>query len=145
MRRTSTGTKVATFQVKSSRTYTGSPGVSARTKIRTFAHYMWLRTFVVPTEADFFVLLGLYAPSPTTLKNTTKVWKPHMLLFTQAEMTKLMSSLRQRRTNAPETHFGFSFDNAQQAFLTRGHAQPQHPDYSQSLLGARHSVIQAAL
>jgi integrase len=62
MRHTTT-TKVATFQVKSSRTYTGSPGVSARTKIRTFAHYMWLRTFVVPPEADFFVLLGLYAPN----------------------------------------------------------------------------------
>jgi hypothetical protein len=68
-----------------------------------------------------------------------------MLLFTHAEMTQFMSGVRQRNLNAPDTHFCFGFDNPQEAFQTRGHAQPQHPDYSQHVLAARHSVIHAAL
>lgn len=43
--RSTSGTKVATLQVKSSRTYRGTPGTSPKSKVRTFAHYMWLNQF----------------------------------------------------------------------------------------------------
>lgn len=56
MRRTAQGSNVATFQVKSSRTYVGTPGFAPRTRMRNFAHYMWLKRFKVPPEADFFYL-----------------------------------------------------------------------------------------
>lgn len=145
MRRRQNGSKVVTFQVKSSKTYTGTSGIAPRSGMRTFAHYMWLGRFSVPHEADFFIVLGLYAPNPSSLKNTTSVWKSHMLLFTHTEMTNFMAGVRQRKANKPDTHFGFGFDNSKQAFLTRGHAQPSHPDYSRYLLSARHADIAAAL
>lgn len=72
MRRTSQGSKVASFQVKSSRTYVGTPDIAPRTGMRNFAHDMWLKRFKVPSEADFFVLIGQYAVStqPTHLDHS---------------------------------------------------------------------------
>lgn len=145
MRRTSQGSKVATFQVKSSRTYIGTPGVAPRTGMRNFSHYMWLKRFKVPSEADFIILIGQYASNPTSLKNTANLWHSHLLLFTQAEMATFMSSVRQKRQNKPDGHFGFGFDTPNEAFWTRGHVQSQHPDYSSHLLAKRISVITAKL
>jgi len=145
LRRTAAGVKVATFQVKSSRTYGGFPGVAPRSGLQTFAHYMWLKTFIVPGEADFFVLIGQYATSPTSLKKTTSLWSTHMLIFTQAEMKTFMAAVRQKKKNAPDSHFGFGFDTPNQAYLTRGHAQSPHPDYSPQLLSNRVGLIKAAL
>lgn len=106
---------------------------------------MWLNRFNVPPEADFFLLLGLYPPNPTSLKNTVDVWQPHILLFTHSEMTALMTKIRQRRTDKAEKYFGFGFDNQAEAFLTRGHAEEVHPDYSHCLLSKRQHVIRQAL
>ena len=145
VRRTAGATKVVTFQVKSSRTFDGVPGTAARTGQRNFRHYMWLKTFKVPPEADFFVLIGQYATSPTSLKNTASLWQSHLLLFTQAELAGLMPLVRQKKLNKPDTHFGFGFDTAKEAFFTRGHVLPQHPDYSKHLFASRHAVVQAAL
>lgn len=145
MRRTPQGSKVVTFQVKSSRTYVGTPGFAPRTKMRNFAHYMWLKRFNVPSEADFFVLIGQYASSPTSQKSTVNLWHSHLLMFTHAEMTTFMSSVRQKTQNKPDGHFGFGFDTPKEAFWTRGHAQSQHPDYSAYILANRLSVIAAKL
>lgn len=145
MRHQKMGSRVVTFQVKSSRTYEGVPGIAPRTKLRTFAHYMWLNKFTVPREADFFILLGLYAPSPTSLKNSANVWHPHILLFTQEEMKTLIAGIRQRTTNKEDKYFGFGFDNPNEAFLTRGHAKNEHPNYSHHLLERRHHLICDAL
>lgn len=145
MRRTSQGSKVATFQVKSSRTYLGTPGIAPRTGMRNFAHYMWLKSFKVPPEADFFILIGQYASSPTSQKNTASLWHSHLLLFTQAEMTAFMSNVRQKRQDKPDGHFGFGFDTQNEAFWTRGHVQSQHPDYSAHILAKRLNVIAAKL
>lgn len=130
MRRTTSGSSVATFQVKSSRTYAGQSGTSPRSKVRTFKNYMWLNTFAVPEEADFFVLIGFYAASPTNTKKKAGVWQPHMLLFTLPEMKELLGKIRQRKSNTPDKHYGFGFDSPDEAFLTRGHAETEHPDYS---------------
>lgn len=145
MHRTVAGSKVATFQVKSSRTYAGSAGVTPRSKVRSFNHYMWLKSFKVPAEADFFLLFGLYSPNPSSLKSTLNVWRSHVLLFTHAELTKLMGSIRQKTSNKPDAHFGFGFDNSEEAFLTRGHADSTHPDYSHHVLSKRKYVIEGAL
>ena len=106
---------------------------------------MWLKTFIVPGEADFFVLIGQYATSPTSLKKTTSLWSTHMLIFTQAEMKTFMAAVRQKKKNATDSHFGFGFDTPNQAYLTRGHAQSPHPDYSPQLLSNRVGLIKAAL
>ena len=145
LRRTASGVKVATFQVKSSRTYVGNPGVAPRSGLQTFAHYMWLKTFSVPSEADFFVLIGQYALNPESVKKTTGLWQSHLLLFTQAEMKAFIDGVRQKKKNIPDTHFGFGFNTPNQAFMTRGHVQSTHPDYSSHLLSTRIGLIKAAL
>ena len=145
LRRTASNVKVVTFQVKSSRTYVGSPGIAPRTGLQTFAHYMWLNTFNVPSEADFFVLIGQYASNPTSLKKTTSLWQSHLLLFTHAEMKAFLAGVRQKKQKLPDTHFGFGFNTPKEAFMTRGHAQPNHPDYSSHLLSSRIGLIKAAL
>lgn len=145
MHRTDRGTKVATFQVKSSKTYEGTPGIAPRSNLRTFAHYMWLNRFAVPREADFFLLLGLYATNPTSLKSSTNLWQSHILLFTHAEMTSLMGSVRQKKTSKPDNYFGFGFDKPSEAFLTRGHADIVHPDFSHCLLSRRQQLVHQAL
>lgn len=143
MLRNGSGSKVVTFQVKSSRTYEGR-GESKANGLRKFRHYMWLNNFASPPEADMFVLIGFYAPQVTSLRKKSGVWKPHMLLFTQEEMSTLLRSIRKRRTDQRDTHFGFGFNEADEAFLTRGHAQEQHPDYSERLISRRHNDIEAA-
>ena len=145
MHRCRNRSKVVTFQVKSSKTYVHTPGISKRSGMTTFAYNMWLGRFKVPSEADFIVLHGLYAYSPTSLKNTTGVWKSQMLLFTHAEMISFIGSLRQRRTAKSDTHFAFGFNKPHEAFLTRGHALIEHPDFSKHLMSNRLSVIQKAL
>lgn len=145
MRRTDQGSKVATFQVKSSRTYLGTSGVAPRTKMRNFAHYMWLKRFAVPPEADFFILIGQYASNPTSQKNTANLWQSHFLLFTHAEMATFMSSVRQKKQDKPDGHFGFGFDTPDEAFWTRGHSESQHPDYSTYILTKRITDIAAKL
>lgn len=145
MRHKKIGSRVVTIQVKSSRTYEGAAGIAPRTKLRTFSHYMWLNRFNVPPEADFFILLGLYAPNPTSLKNSVNVWHPHILLFTQEEMKSLIAGIRQRTTDKEDKYFGFGFDKPNEAFLTRGHAKSEHPDYSGHLLARRHHLIRDGL
>ena len=145
MQRKTQGSKVATFQVKSSRTYVGTPGKAPRTGMRNFAHYMWLKSFKVPSEADFFILIGQYASNPTSQKNTANLWHSHLLLFTHAEMDEFMSSVRQKKQDKPDGHFCFGFDTPHEAFWTRGHVQPQHPDYSKHILANRIKDISAIL
>lgn len=137
--------KVVTFQVKSSTGWVDTPGVAPRTGLRNFRYYMWLNRFGVEPDVDFYVLLALYAASPTSTKSATGAWKSHMLLFTMAEMTKFLSGVRLRKSPAPDRSFGFGFDHDREAFQTRGHALPAHPDYSTHIIGRRHGMIVAAL
>ncbi len=137
--------KVATFQVKSSRTYHAKSGTTKLTKRRTFAHNLWLNTFTVPPEADFIVLHGLYAPTPMSTKGKASTWQSYVLLFTNAEMQELMASITTRTTKKSGKFFGFSFDHNNEAFLTLGHARNAHPDYSDFLLSRRHQLIHNAL
>lgn len=133
MHRKDSESKVVTFQVKSSKMHSEPIGIGPRNGLQNFSNTMWLNRFIVPSEADFFILVGLYAPDPTNLKNSTDVWYPHILLFTNEEMNQSMNSFRQRNTDRPDS-FAFGFNNSKEAFLTRGHALKEHPDYSKYLL-----------
>ncbi|BAL23683.1 hypothetical protein [Azoarcus sp. KH32C] len=137
------GSKVATFQVKSSRAYPGTPGKAKLTNLEKFAHYLWLNTFAVPKEADFFLVHGLYAPNPLSSKAKASTWRTVMLLFTNPEMQSLMGGLVSRN-GGKETHFGFGFNDEKAIFLTRGHALAEHPDVSPHLFANHHQVIEAA-
>lgn len=55
VRRARSGAKVATIQVKGSRTYS-RPKATSRTK-RPFRYHTWFNTFECPAEAEFFVSL----------------------------------------------------------------------------------------
>ena len=145
MHRQSNSSKVVTFQVKGSRSYEGSPGTAPISGRRTFAHNMYLNAFSVPAEADFFVFISQYPSNRTNLRQSTNLWSSHMLLFSQKELAALMKKLRKKKTNTPETHFNFGFDKSNEAFLTRGHADAQHPDYSAHVLANNVSKIQNAL
>jgi hypothetical protein len=74
--------KSASFQVKSSRTYSPVPARRATT-IR-YSYYTWFNTFQVPNQADFFLLVGIYPPEQNrTRKNAYTWWDSLVLLFTQ--------------------------------------------------------------
>lgn len=140
MRRQCSESKVVTIQVKSSTMHLGVAGIGKNNKLRKFANTLFFNRFEVPSEADFFIFVGLYAPKPTSLKNTTNVWHPHILLFTQEEMSKFMNTIHQKNSDKPDK-FAFGFDNTNEAYLTRGHAKDKHPDYSEYLLARRHDLI----
>ncbi len=104
MQRTPTGAKVITFQVKSSRTFTGSPGIAPRSGMRNFRHYMWLKAFKVLSEADFFVLIGQYALSQqarstqpicgsrTYSSSLSQRWRHSCLRFAKGHRTSRMAT-----------------------------------------------------
>ncbi len=140
LRRHELGSSVATFQVKSSRAYPGE-STPKGVRPRKFIHNMWLKTFAVPQEADFFVLLTLFAADNNLTHKSNASWVPHMLLFSHREMAGLLGRIRLRKSEKKDTHFGFSFDTASEAFLTRGHAEQAHPDHSDKLIGKRHDLI----
>lgn len=143
IRRGKHGTKVVTFQVKSSRTYQGVPGIASRTKMQKFLHNMWFKTFNVPPEADFFILIGLYASNLSSQKSTVDLWVPYLLLFTQDEMTDFMSKIRQKKQDKPSGYFYFGFDKPDEAFLTRGHNEEKHPDFSDYVLARKLNAIES--
>ncbi len=133
MRRQGSESKVSTFQVKSSTIHCENIA-GTKTESKKFVNIVWFQRFSVPPEADFFIFVGLYAPKPTSLKNTTNVWHPHILLFTNEEMNKSMNSFCQKNDIKKQDSFAFGFNNSEEAFLTRGHVKGEHPDYSKYLL-----------
>src|SRR5687767_1675429 len=64
LKRTRTRSRAATFQVKASRTWVAPAGRTTRPRSgrRIFRYTMWFNHFVLPEEADFFLLCGMFAP-----------------------------------------------------------------------------------
>lgn len=82
--------RTVTIQIKASRTYPHPPPKRAAT--RRFLHYTWFRRFDVPADADFILLLGMYAPDQGRTKRVTAKWyRDCTLLFTRDEMRKFQS------------------------------------------------------
>lgn len=155
-RRTGGRTRVATIQVKASRTYTGSmrvavangdshPAVTARSRgavrKRAFRYDTWFKTFVCPPEADFFALLALYpARDAQERRELSGWWARQILLFTQREMRQFLRSVR-TVGGQPDRMFGFGFDEPRHVYQTRGDQHRRGRDYSSHLLDRRIGLL----
>jgi hypothetical protein len=143
--RRSTGvTKVATFQIKSSRTYAGT-APKRKVKYRRYQHYTWLNRFEVPDQADFVVLFGLYAPDERGgHKTNRRWWQSHILVFSHQEAARMLANIK-TRGGKPDRMFGFGFDSPDQAYLTRGSETGEHIDYSAHLFTRQINHIRRVL
>jgi hypothetical protein len=136
-------TKVATIQVKASRTYSPSPPKRKSTK--RFRFYTWFNRFLVPDEADFFLLIGMYAPDAARTTRAGADWyKDCTLLFTSKEMKRFMSScLTVKRKE--DKMYGFGFDDEQKAVQTRGDRNRGSIDFTDRLLANRIGLLREML
>ncbi len=135
--------RVALLQVKASRTYSGEP--PRRETTRRFRFYTWFNRFEPSPVADFFLLLGMYAPDVGRTKHANAEWYKHCtLLFTFTEMRKMISSCR-TVGGSPDGMFGFGFDSDARIVQTRGDQHRRFIDYTDHLLGARAGVLRAHL
>ena len=82
---------ICTVQVKMSRIYYGE----TKTKVPgKFPYYIWFRRFDTQPNADWYILMGIYANLPmkeSRSKSTTTKWDSIMLAFTNKEMTDFIS------------------------------------------------------
>ena len=135
--------RTITIQIKASRTYPHPP--PKRESTQRFLHYTWFRRFDVPADADFILLLGMYAPDQGRTKNVTAKWyRDCTLLFTREEMQEFMVSCL-TVGGKPDQMFGFGFDEPTSVFLTRGDQKRSLRDYSRYLLDSRMTMIRDAL
>ena len=135
--------RVATFQVKASRTY--SPAPPKRTTTQRFRFYTWFNRFAVPDEADFFLLFGMYAPDPARTKPVGPSWyRDCTLLFTLKEMRDFMSTCL-TVGGTEDKMFGFGFDNEKKVVQTRGDRFRQGRDFTSHLLDNRLALVEKAL
>lgn len=134
-RRARSGTRIATIQVKASRTYS-RPKSTSRTK-RPFRYYTWFNTFTCPKEADFFCLISLYPAVDAAQKRELGTWwAPQILLFSQAEMRRFLRAVR-TVAGHPDKMFGFGFDTPTAVFQQRGDPRRRFRDFSEHLLGRK--------
>jgi len=132
VRRSRSGAKVATIQVKGSRTYS-RPKATSRTK-RPFRYYTWFNTFVCPPAADFFCLVALYpAVDAASKRELGSWWAPQVLLFSQVEMRHFLRSVR-TVAGHPDKMFGFGFDTPERVFQERGDPRRRFREFSKHVL-----------
>jgi hypothetical protein len=135
--------KTVTIQVKASRTYLHPEPKNESTK--RFRFETWFNRFPVPDEADFFLLVGLYAPDAgRTTRVSAKWYRDCSLLFTRDEMRAFMESCITVGGN-PDKMFGFGFDEPPPVFLTRGDQTRSLKDYSSYTLDARVDLLRQSL
>src|SRR5437870_5815203 len=108
--------KTVTIQVKASRTYSRPEPKKESTK--RFRFYTWFNRFPVPDDADFLLLVGLYAPDAGRTKSVSAKWyRDCSLLFTRDEMRTFMGSCLTVGGN-PDMMFGFGFVDMVAVFVT---------------------------
>lgn len=133
----------AFIQVKSSRTYSRKTS-TARTK-RPFRYYTWFNRFDCAPEADFFCLVALYPAVDAAMRREIGTWwSPQILLFTQAEMQRLMRSVKTVEGN-PDRMFGFGFNNPQESYQTRGDRRRRYLSFAGHLLRQRLPMLKRFL
>lgn len=137
------GSRVALLQVKSSRTY--SPDPPKRVTTQRYRFYTWFNAFVPSLHADFFLLIGLYAPEPARTKRVSASWYKHCtLLLSFAEMNNMMSNCLTVGGTA-DRMFGFGFDSEAKIVQTRGVQDREQKDFTGHLLGRRKHLLIAHL
>lgn len=110
-----------TIQVKMSRTYySDKPDVE-------HPYSLWFNRFSVPKNANWIVLVGIYAKRPEeaeTAKAKSTSWDTIMLAFTNKEMAAFMAEVKQKKDPTKDDKmFGFCFNDAKQILQTRGYSE----------------------
>ena len=135
-RRLKQRTGVASIQVKSSRPYP-QPKPTGRTKKKTFRYESSFPNFECPSEADFFCLVWFYpAVNKAQRRELGTWWEPQILLFSQTEMRRFLRSVR-TVGGKKDSRFYFGFNQAGEAFQTRGDPKGRYGDFSKHLLSRR--------
>lgn len=120
MYRFNNGNKTCTIQVKMSRTY-----YKTRKRIPvTLPYDLWFNRFPIQGNADWYVLVGIYAKRPSNTNTSSKgiSWDSIMLAFTHDEMVQFMADVKKKKNPQEDDRmFGFSFDDSKQIFQTRGY------------------------
>ncbi|MGO8988085.1 MAG: hypothetical protein ACLQGU_02395 [bacterium] len=134
---------VLTIQVKASRTYL-PPAPKRKNTIR-YKYYTWFNRFDVPDEADFVVLVGMYAPDLIRTRRVACKWyQDCSLLFTREEMRDFIKTCKTRK-GKPDRMFGFGFDDLLSIVLTRGDMSRAQKDYASFLLNRKIKEIKERL
>jgi hypothetical protein len=124
---------------RASRTYSRLKATD-RTK-RPFRYDTWFNNFDLPKEADFFCLVALYPAVDAAQKRELGTWwAPLILLFTQSEMRRFLSSVR-TVAGGRDKMFGFGFDDPGQVFQTRGDSHRRFRNVSDRLLPNRVGLV----
>jgi hypothetical protein len=135
--------RVASIQVKSSRTYS-NPKTTARAK-HSFRYGTWFNNFECPSEADFFCLVSLYpAVDAAQRRELGTWWAPQILLFSQTEMRRFLKSVR-TVGGKKDGMFGFGFNQPDEAVQTRGDSKRRYRDFSEHLLSRRLANLRSFL
>jgi hypothetical protein len=136
-------TRAITFQVKASRIYASEE--PKRPDVRRYKNRTWFGRFDVAREADFFLLVGLYAPDQGRTKRINSSWyKDCTLLFTNKEMQRFLDNCLTVSGN-PDRMFGFGFDDPAAVFQCRGDQDRMQRDFSDHLLDRRVEMLREAL
>lgn len=110
--------KCNTIQVKMSRTYYSEKLDAA------YPYYLWFNRFPVQPNANWFILIGIYAKHSDDVQNAgskSTIWDTIMLAFTREEMTRFMSQVKQKKDPSKDDRmFGFGFDSQKAIYQTRG-------------------------
>ena len=80
-----------------------------------FPFYLWFNRFPVQQNANWYILVGIYAKHSDDIQNaganSTK-WDTIMLAFTNKEMSQFMAEVKQKRDPTKDDKmFGFGFDS----------------------------------
>jgi hypothetical protein len=142
-RRSNRTVRVASIQVKSSRTYFKAK-LTTRTK-NSFRCGTRFNNFECPSGADFFCLVWLYpAEDKAQRRKFGTWWAPQILLFSHSEMREFLKSVR-TVGGKRDPFLGFSFDQPGEAVQTRGDSKRLFRDFSKYLLSKRRGKLRSFL
>ena len=134
-KRSNQSIRVASIQVKSSRTYLNQT-TTARTR-KPFDYGTWFKNFECSSEANFFCLVFLYpAVNKAQRRELGTWWAPQIFLFSQKEMRQFLRSVGNVRGDRG-SFFSFSFNKVGEAVLTVGDPKQRNRDFSKHLLSRR--------
>ena len=109
---------INTIQVKMSRTYYGIN--------KKYQGILWFNRFEPQDNADWFILVGIYAKFPDELdsKADATQWDTVMLAFKNKEMKQFMNEVRLKKNPDKEDKmFGFGFNGKDEIVQTRGYGE----------------------
>lgn len=116
-------TQTLGVQVKMSRTYRVG---------KKYSHTLWFNRFEPQSNADLFILIGTYAPSPNIDESRISniQWQNVILAFTFEEMQEFMENVRLKTDPSKyDKMFGFGFNSPNAIFQTRGFAAEREMTY----------------